>query len=207
MRAIVTDAGWESPASRALASQADSVSIVPATLMGGLSTLDSAASIGFVVAWPGPGTVRRDAPSIVLDRVQDAGNVGTILRSAAAFGVTQAIALEGTAAPWAPKVLRAAMGAHFALHLVERVTPAGLEALAVPMLATSSHAGELLHQATLPWPCAWVVGHEGQGVADELFRRCASTVRFPQPGGEESLNVAISASICLYESARRRLAG
>ena len=207
VRAIVSDIGWESPTLRALASRADSVSIVPPALMAGLSTLDSAAPIGFVVAWPGPGALRSDAPSVVLDRVQDAGNVGTILRSAAAFGVTQAIALEGTAALWSPKVLRAAMGAHFALGLVERMEPAALGALAVPMLATSSHAGELLHRAALPWPCAWVVGHEGQGVADDFMGRCAATVRIPQPGGEESLNVAIAASICLYESARRRLAG
>ena len=83
----------------------------------------------------------------------------------------------------------------------------GLDALAVPMLATSSHAGASLHATTLPWPCAWVVGHEGQGLADDLLRRCAATLRIPQPGGEESLNVAIAAAICLYESARRRLAG
>ena len=207
VRAIVSDVGWESPPLRALASRADSVSIVPPALMETLSTLDSAAPIGFVVAWPGPGALRRDAPSVVLDRVQDAGNVGTILRSAAAFGVTQAIALEGTAALWSPKVLRAAMGAHFALNLVERVLPAALDTLTVPLLATSSHGGALLPGAALPWPCAWVVGHEGQGVADDLMRRCAATVRIPQPGGEESLNVAIAASICLYESARRRLAG
>lgn len=205
-RAMVSDAAWESPGLRALASSTDSVSVVPPALMRDLSTLDSAAPIGFVVEWPGPGCVRGDVPSIVLDRLQDAGNVGTILRSAAAFGFSQAIALEGTAALWSPKVLRAAMGAHFALHLVERVAIDGLDALAVPMLATSSHAGAALHAATLPWPCAWVVGHEGQGLADDLLRRCAATLRIPQPGGEESLNVAIAASICLYESARRRLA-
>ena len=205
-RAIVSEGGWDSPALRVLASRAVSVSIVPQSLMEGLSTLDSAAPIGFVVDWSGPGTLHSDAPSIVFDRVQDAGNVGTILRSAAAFGVAQAIALEGTAALWSPKVLRAAMGAHFALHVVERVQPEALAALSVPMLATSSHAGERLQDATLPWPCAWLVGHEGQGIADALTRRCAVTVRIPQPGGEESLNVAIAASICLYESARRRLA-
>ena len=173
--------------------------------MRDLSTLGNAASIGFVVAWPGAGAVLCDAPSVVLDRLQDAGNVGTILRSAAAFGFTQVIALEGTAALWSPKVLRAAMGAHFALNLVERMPADGLDALAVPMLATSSHAGTPLPSATLPWPCAWLVGHEGQGLADELVRRCAATLRIPQPGGEESLNAAIAASICLYESARRRL--
>jgi len=205
-RAVVSEAAWDEPGLRALATHADSVAIVPAALMRDLSTLGTAASIGFVVAWPGARAVLCDAPSVVLDRLQDAGNVGTILRSAAAFGFSQAIALEGTAALWSPKVLRAAMGAHFALHLVERVAIDGLDALAVPMLATSSHAGAALHAATLPWPCAWVVGHEGQGLADDLLRRCAATLRIPQPGGEESLNVAIAASICLYESARRRLA-
>ena len=205
VRAVVSAAAWEEPVLRDLATQADSIAIVPAALMRELSTLDSAAPIGFVVAWPGPGAVQRDAPSVVLDRLQDAGNVGTILRSAAAFGFTQVIALEGTAALWSPKVLRAAMGAHFGLNLVERVAAEGLDALAVPLLATSSHAGTALPAATLPWPCAWLVGHEGQGVAEALMRRCAATLCIPQPGGEESLNAAIAASICLYESARRRL--
>ena len=204
-RAVVSEAAWDEPGLRALATHADSVAIVPAALMRDLSTLGTAASIGFVVAWPGAGAVLCDAPSVVLDRLQDAGNVGTILRSAAAFGFTQVIALEGTAALWSPKVLRAAMGAHFALNLVERLPADGLDALAVPMLATSSHAGTPLPSATLPWPCAWLVGHEGQGLADDLVRRCAATLRIPQPGGEESLNAAIAASICLYESARRRL--
>ena len=204
-RAVVSETAWDEPGLRALATRADSVAIVPAALMRDLSTLGTAASIGFVVAWPGAGAVLRDAPSVVLDRLQDAGNVGTILRSAAAFGFTQVIALEGTAALWSPKVLRAAMGAHFALNLVERLPADGLDALAVPMLATSSHAGTPLPSATLPWPCAWLVGHEGQGLADDLVRRCAATLRIPQPGGEESLNAAIAASICLYESARRRL--
>ncbi|MEO6745192.1 MAG: RNA methyltransferase [Caldimonas sp.] len=204
-RAVVSEAAWDEPGLRELATHADSVAIVPATVMRDLSTLDNAAPIGFVVAWPGSGAVQRDAPSVVLDRLQDAGNVGTILRSAAAFGFTQVVALEGTAALWSPKVLRAAMGAHFALNLVERMPADGLDALAVPMLATSSHAGTLLPSATLPWPCAWLVGHEGRGVADDLVRRCAATLRIPQPGGEESLNAAIAASICLYESARRRL--
>lgn len=204
-RAVVSEAAWEVAGLRGLASRADSVAIVPPALMRDLSTLDSAAPIGFVVGWPGTGTVQPEAPSVVLDRLQDAGNVGTILRSAAAFGFTQVIALEGTAALWSPKVLRAAMGAHFALNLVERASSAALDALALPMLATSSHAGTALPSATLPWPCAWLVGHEGQGLDDGLVRRCTATLRIPQPGGEESLNAAIAASICLYESARRRL--
>ena len=72
------------------------------------------------------------------------------------------------------------------------------------MVATSSYAAEQIHRITLPEPCAWVMGHEGQGVQAELMQRCALTVGIPQPGGEESLNVGSAAAICLYESARQR---
>jgi RNA methyltransferase, TrmH family len=135
--------------------------------------------------------------------VQDPGNVGSILRSAAAFGVPQVLALKGTVALWSPKVLRAGMGAHFALRLLEGVDEGDLAALQLPLVATSSHAGSLLPAAPLPRPCAWVLGHEGQGVGAALLACCALQVRIPQPGGEESLNVAAAAAVCLYESARR----
>jgi TrmH family RNA methyltransferase len=138
---------------------------------------------------------------VVLDRLQDAGNVGSILRSAAAFGFRQVLALKGTAALWSPKVLRAGMGAHFALHLVEGLSVADLAGLAVPLVGTSSHQGDWLHQARLPWPCAWVLGHEGQGVSAELAALAGQSVRIAQPGGEESLNVAAAAAICLHASA------
>jgi TrmH family RNA methyltransferase len=120
-RAVMSDAAWELPSLRALANSTDSVSIVPPALMRDLSTLDKRGADRLRRRMARSGQRARDGPSIVLDRLQDAGNVGTILRSAAAFGFSQAIALEGTAALWSPKVLRAAMGAHFALHLVERV--------------------------------------------------------------------------------------
>ncbi|MFL6664739.1 MAG: TrmH family RNA methyltransferase, partial [Rhizobacter sp.] len=74
----------------------------------------------------------------------------------------------------------------------------------VPLLASSSHAAQAIDEVALPWPCAWILGHEGQGVAAELQARCALTLRIPQPGGEESLNVAAAAAVCLYESARQR---
>ena len=141
----------------------------------------------------------------MLDRVQDAGNVGSLLRSAAAFGVNQVLSLKGTAALWAPKVLRAAMGAHFGLQLLEGLDPEALDDLQLPLLATSPHAGVDLHRARLPTPCAWVLGHEGQGVSDAVRQRCALQLRIPQPGGEESLNVAAAAAVCLYESMRQRV--
>lgn len=203
LQAIVTEAGWMRPALRELAGHADAVAIVPPALMAGLSTLESAPAIGFVVAAPAAPPIAPDLPTVVLDRVQDAGNVGAILRSAAAFGFTQLIALKGSAALWSPKVLRAGMGAHFGLRLVEGAGPADLVALQMPLLGTGSHAAQSIDEARLPWPCAWVLGHEGQGVSLELQARCAQVLRIPQPGGEESLNVAAAAAVCLYESVRQ----
>ena len=203
LHALITDAAWHSPW-REIASAAPQVSVLPAALMDSISTLESAAAIGFVVPWVALNDLTPDAPTIVLDRLQDAGNVGTVLRSAAAFGFTQVAALKGTAGLWSPKVLRAGMGAHFGLHLLEGIDAAALSALQIPLLATSSHAPDSIHQRVLPWPCAWVLGHEGEGVSAALQSMCAQSLRIPQPGGEESLNVAAAAAVCLYESARQR---
>ena len=201
--AVITEAAWETARWRELAHAAPSVAIVPQALMAALSTLESPPPIGFVVPWAGPGVMAAGCATVLLDRLQDAGNVGTILRSASAFGVRQVVAMKGTAALWSPKVLRAGMGAHFALQLVEGAEPGLLEGLGVPMVATSSHAQTSLPQARLPSPCAWVLGHEGQGIDPQLLARCALTVRIPQPGGEESLNVAAAAAVCFYESVRQ----
>lgn len=173
-------------------------------LMVQLSGLESSARMGFVFALQQESAVKVGVPTVVLDRLQDPGNVGSVLRSAAAFGFKQVLALKNTAALWAPKVLRAGMGAHFALHLVESVTADQLSALDLPVLATSSHHGEWLHEAKLPWPCAWLMGHEGQGVSEALMAQASQTVRIAQPGGEESLNVAAAAAICLHASAVQR---
>jgi TrmH family RNA methyltransferase len=206
--ALVAESAWvREPSLQELAGWADKVSLLPDAVFKSLSTLESPAPIGFVVDVPAAPAVQPDLATVVLDRLQDAGNVGSILRSAAALGARQVIALKGTAALWSPKVLRAGMGAHFGLHLVEGADLGALDALAVPLVATSSHTDQTLQQADLPWPCAWVLGHEGRGVAPELMARCALTVRIPQPGGEESLNVAAAAAVCLYESARRRSGG
>ncbi|MGH6627585.1 MAG: TrmH family RNA methyltransferase [Burkholderiaceae bacterium] len=175
--------------------------VIADALFAEISALESPARMGFVIDLPGHTALTPGVASVILDRVQDAGNVGSILRSAAAFGFGQVIALKGTAALWSPKVLRAGMGAHFGLHLVEGADLAALDALAVPIVVTSSHRGELVQHQRLPAPCAWALGHEGQGVSDELVRRASLSVRIGQPGGEESLNVAAAAAICLHASA------
>jgi TrmH family RNA methyltransferase len=170
-------------------------------LFATVSGLESPARMGFVLPLPAAPALQPAAPTVILDGLQDAGNVGTILRSAAAFGFRQVLAMKGTAALWSPKVLRAGMGAHFGLALLEGLEPDALSALQVPLLATSSHQGDYLHQAQLPWPCAWVLGHEGQGVSAALSALARQFVRIVQPGGEESLNVAAAAAICLHASA------
>lgn len=169
-----------------------------------ISGLVSPAQVGAVFTLPFA-TLHRAVATVVLDRVQDAGNVGSILRSAAGFGVSQVLALEGTAALWSPKVLRAGMGAHFGLRLLEGLDVSALHALQLPMLVTSSHHGVFIHRAQLAQPCAWVFGHEGQGVSPALVARAAQCVRIAQPGGEESLNVAAAAAICLHASATQNL--
>lgn len=201
--AVLEEGAWDEARWRTLAAAAERVVLLPAALLASISALESPARGGFVIDLPPAPSIDPAAASVVLDRVQDPGNAGSILRSAAAFGVTQVLALAGTVALWSPKVLRAGMGAHFALRLVEGLDAAALDALAVPLVASSPHAAQTLAGAALPAPCAWVFGHEGQGIAPTLAGRCALAVRIPQPGGEESLNVAAAAAVCLYESARR----
>ncbi|RYG12711.1 MAG: RNA methyltransferase [Burkholderiales bacterium] len=181
--------------------------VIADALFAGLSGLESPAKMGFVVPLPAPHAITPAASSVILDRVQDAGNVGSILRSASAFGFRQVIALKGTAALWSPKVLRSGMGAHFGLQLREGVATQELQALQLPLLVTSSHEGAFLHQSSLPWPAAWVLGHEGQGVSPALQALAALRIRIAQPGGEESLNVGAAAAICLHASAAGRASG
>ncbi len=200
---VLSESGAARAAFADLYAGPDDVVVLDDSLFEQVSGLRSATGVSYLVSSPVAARPRPDAASIVLDRLQDPGNVGTILRSAAAFGFHQVVALAGTCALWSPKVLRAGMGAHFSLSLVEGVAPGELQ-LSVPLVGTSSHADAELPEADLPWPCAWVMGQEGRGMSDEVMRLCARTVRIPQPGGEESLNVAAAASVCMYATAARR---
>jgi TrmH family RNA methyltransferase len=177
------------------------VIVLPDALFEHISGLPSSGGVGFVLSLPGQiSSIHKTAHTLVLDRVQDAGNVGSMLRSAAAFGVTQVLALQGTALLWSPKVLRAAMGAHFSLHIVEGLNVADVD-LYVPILATHVHGGALLHELQvaqkIPNPCAWVMGHEGQGVSQALLDKASIRVNIAQIG-QESLNVAAAAAVCMY---------
>lgn len=150
-----------------------------------------------------PSRIEEDC--IILDGLQDAGNVGSILRSAAAAGIRHAFLGTGCAFAWSIKTLRAGMGANFHLNIVEHCTIDMLAPrLAVPVLATSSHADAAVFDTDLREPVAWIVGNEGAGVSAAWMERVARTVGIPQPGGLESLNVAAATAICLFEAVRQR---
>jgi TrmH family RNA methyltransferase len=205
--ALLSDAGAGVPRLQGLAAHARETVCVPDALYARVSGLPAPTGIGMLVSWQPNARALQAAPSVVLDRVQDAGNVGSILRSASALGFKQVLALKGTAGLWSPKVLRAGMGAQFGLSLHEGLDETSLDAVAalpLPLVAASAHAQATLSRSELPWPCAWVFGHEGQGLAAQVQARCKTEVRIPQPGGEESLNVAAAAAVCLYESVRRQ---
>ena len=182
------------------AQAASKVIVLVDGLFDEISSLESPARMGYVMDWDASAQAQACVATVVLDRVQDAGNVGSILRSASAFGFKQIVALKGTAALWSQKVLRAGMGAHFGLHLLEAASVEDVQALQVPLVVTSSHQGTLIHEAALPWPCAWAMGHEGQGVGDALMELAQYRISIAQPGGEESLNVGAAAAICLHAS-------
>jgi len=147
-----------------------------------------------------------DGDVVILDRIQDAGNVGSILRTAAAAGFTKVIALTGCAHLWSSKVLRAGMGAHRLLDLHEGWSNQQvLSAVTAPLLAASADAKQDLFslKQELLHPIAWVMGSEGQGISEDLLAQ-AKGVSIPIDPRVESLNVSTAAAVCLFETLRVR---
>ncbi len=153
-------------------------------------------------------------PIIVLAGLQDPGNLGTILRSAEAFGSAGAVLGEGTVSPFNSKVIRASAGSVFRFPVVVAKTAGGLEAVcatlkakSVRLIATSSHKGTPLDQAKLSGPTAIFVGSEGAGLSRILLAQMDETVAIPHTAQVESLNAGVAGSILLYEAARQRQNG
>lgn len=151
-----------------------------------------------------PGAVKDATHAVFLDGIQDAGNVGAILRSAAAFGVDTAVLGPGCADPWSPKVLRAAMGGHFALRLAEAPDlVAALAGFGGRLACAVASGGAAPASLDLSGPLGWILGAEGQGVSPAAAARAALRVTIPLARGMESLNVAAAAAALLYERARQ----
>lgn len=174
-------------------------------LFENISQLEQGVGLAFLVDVRQPASAANLTRSaVVLDRIQDPGNLGSILRSAAAAGVHQIYCSAQTVYAWSPKVLRAGMGAHFHLEIFEDCDlKVLLQQAKIPVLATSSHVDQTLYERDLRNDIAWVFGNEGSGVSAELHE-AVEWVTIPQPGGLESLNVSAAAAICLFEQVRQR---
>ena len=171
-----------------------------------LSQVEQGVGIAYVVRTPEPELPERlDTDAVYLDRIQDPGNVGALLRTCAAAGIARVITAPGTAFCWSPKVLRAGMGAHFGLDLHESVTFDTLRPrLAMPLRVTMGEGAVSLYRADLTGPGLWVFGNEGGGVAEAIAAAAQQRIRIPQTAAVESLNVAHAAAICLFEQRRQR---
>ena len=160
--------------------------------------------------------LRGDHPLVVvLAGVQDPGNVGTVVRSAEAFGATGLAATRGTADPWSAKALRASAGSALRLPLLRGMAPAVLMAqlrvAGLKLLAATSRAGAreanvipLSSAEQLRSACAIFIGSEGAGLSPEILRSADALIAVPMVAGVESLNAGVAASVILYEAARRR---
>lgn len=170
-----------------------------------ISELDTPLGILARIAVP---AVAQDLPvgdCLLLDTVQDAGNVGTLLRTAAAAGVSDVLLGAGCAGAWTPRVLRAAQGAHFVLSIREHVDLAAfMRAYRGQSVAAVAHAGTSLYALDLRGPSAWLFGNEGQGITPELLALARQRATIPLAPGNESLNVAAAAAVCLFEMRRQR---
>ena len=144
---------------------------------------------------------------IVLAGLQDPGNLGTILRSAEAFGATGVISLPGTVSPWNPKAVRASAGSVFRMPLLEvseRECFEELREAGVKIFATTVRAAQPADLVDLAGPVAFIIGNEGNGISADLAAKVDASITIPCPGPVESLNAAVAASVLLYEAARQR---
>jgi len=172
-----------------------------------LSGVATPTGILAVIRIPRPGnesTIRGSC--IMLDAVQDAGNVGSILRTAAAAGIRDVLLGPGCASAWTPRLLRAAQGAHFDLGIREQVNLAeAMQAYSGITVAATAHQAQSLYQVDLRGDIAWLFGNEGSGITPSLETAAKYRVRIPLQPACESLNIAAAAAICLFEAVRQRM--
>jgi len=200
---------------------------IPADCFSEITQIESSLGWGLVIEVPIPSGSNDDLSNnetqlsagrkalmqsavVIVDRIQDPGNLGALLRSAAAAGIAQCWCITGTVDPWSPKVLRAAMGAHFQMTIRQGVNAKqAIDACRLRgfhLLSTANQPDAVsLYSAELQLnqPIAWVFGQEGDGVAQEFLSQ-AQVVVIPQTAAVESLNVAVAAGICFFEMCRRQ---
>lgn len=192
LRALVNDAG---------------ITVIADALMAEASMLDSPAYVMAIATTPEVHAPHSDATVLILENLQDPGNVGSLLRSAAAAGVRDVLTASSTAFAWSPKVLRAAQGAHFSLNIVEGIDVAAfLDSYTGTSIAlvASGRGVKALYAVDCIGPVAIIVGHEGAGISEAVREKATLQATIPMLGKMESLNAAAAGAIALFEVVRQR---
>jgi TrmH family RNA methyltransferase len=172
-----------------------------------ISQVVTSSGILAVVRTPGVRSLPDSIDScLMIEGIQDPGNLGSILRSAVASGIRHVFLSPGSVFAWAPKVVRAGQGAHFFLSIHENVDFGDLsQRTHAKIVATEPRAQVCIFEADLRGPVAWLFGNEGTGLSARAAALATEHVRIPMPGQSESLNVAAAAAICLFEQVRQNL--
>lgn len=176
------------------------------SLFTGLTELKTPSGILALIDLPSPAvSAAQSRFGLLLEDIQDPGNLGSILRSAAAAGCDAVFLSQGCADAWSPRVLRAGMGGHFTLSVHESMDlPAVAAAFQGKLLAALPDVKTSLYDCDLCGKLAFALGNEGAGLSDSLLEAASQHITIPMPGKVESLNVAAAAAVCLFEAARQR---
>lgn len=143
--------------------------------------------------------------TLVLESIQDPGNVGSLIRTAVAAGISQIVLSPGCADVWSPRCLRSAQGAQWLARVYTDVPlPVFLQSYQGEVTATVLENGQSLYRQNLIQPVAWLFGNEGQGLTEEIMTFARRRITIPMPGAMESLNVNAAAAVCLFEQVRQR---
>src|SRR5206468_7978050 len=185
------------------------VLVVSQRMFSTIASLPADIGVLAVVRTPTPTLPAPGRFCLLLENIQDPGNIGTMLRTAAAAGVEQVLLSKHCAFAWSPKVLRAGQGAHFLTTVVEDVDlaawAASFRALGGHVAAMVAHHGADLYATALQWPLAIAVGNEGAGLSARLVECADARITIPMTGGMESLNAAAAAAVVLFEAVRTRV--
>ena len=207
---IVIEDALADPRIAALVERIPSVDVLIVSLRMFESIASLPAEIGVlaVVQAPKPSNPSPSEFCLLLEDIQDPGNLGTIMRTAAAAGVAQVWLSKGCAFAWSPKTLRAGQGAHFLTTIVEDVDliawTAAFHSHGGRVAALVPHEGADLYTTDLRWPLAVAVGNEGNGLSEVLRVAADYRVTIPMASGSESLNAAAAAAVALFECVRRK---
>ncbi len=199
---MLREGSEEQPEIKALSGKAESF-VVSEKLFNRMLEAETPQGVAAEIEIPSP-KASSSGDCVFLEGIQDAGNVGAIIRSAAAFGIGTVVLDQACADPWSPKVLRAGMGGHFALSISTVPSLASeLERFAGKLVATVARGGIPLREADLSGRLGWIFGSEGRGLAPDTLREADLKVRIQVSKDIESLNVAAAAAVCFYEMRRK----